>query len=351
MAITKESFGKTRDGKEVFAYTITNKNKMSITVISYGAILKNVMVPDKKGKIDDVVLGYDSLWKYFNNGSCFGATIGPVANRTENASFTIGKNTYQMPINERKKNNLHSDLKNGFHKRVWDAKEGKNEVTFSLVKKDGEMGHPGTMKVSVTYTLTDKNEIKIKYHADTNKKTVINMTNHSYFNLSGIKSDNMEHTVLKLNCSHFTPVRKDVIPTGEIASVKGNEFDFTKGKAIGKDIEKKTNPQLKICGGFDHNYCIDGWKGNGKLLLAAVATDKKSGRTLETYTDLPGVQFYAGNFIGSNVGKGGYKNCKRKGFCLETQYYPNCANDKNFPQALFDAKNPYDTTTVYKFIW
>jgi len=350
MAITKELFGKTRDGKDVYAYTISNKNNMSICVITYGAILKNVFVPNKKGKIDDVVLGYDKLYMYFTNGSFFGATVGPMANRTENGTFTIGSKTYQMPVNDNA-NNLHSDMKEGFHKRVWDAEEGKNSVTFSLVKKDGEMGHPGTMKVKVTYTLTDKNEIKIQYHADTNKKTMINMTNHSYFNLSGIASDNMEHTSLQLNCSNYVPVRKDAIPLGGVEPVKGTIFDFTKAKKISKDIEKKENIQIKNVKGYDHNWCIDGWKNNGKLLLAAVATDAKSGRTMETYTDLPGIQFYAGNCIGSNIGKGGYKNMKRKGFCLETQYYPNSANVKDFPQPIFDSKNPYDTTTVYKFIW
>ena len=350
MSVTKELFGKTRDGREVFAYTISNKNNMSICVMTYGAILKNVMVPDKKGKIDDVVLGYDNLWMYFKNGSFFGATVGPMANRTENGQFTLGGKTYQLPVNDND-NNLHSDKEEGFHKRIWDAEEGKNSVTFSLVKKDGEMGHPGTMKVQVTYTLTDKNEIKIHYHADTNKKTMINMTNHSYFNLSGIKSSNMEHTVLTLNCSNYVPVRKDAIPFGYAEPVKGTIFDFTKGKKISKDIEKKDNIQIKNVKGFDHNWNIDGWKNDGKLRLAAVARDDKSGRSLETYTDLPGVQFYAGNCIGSNTGKGGYKNCKRKGFCLETQYYPNSANVKDFPQPIFDSKNPYDTTTVYKFIW
>ena len=350
MAVTKELFGKTKDGKEVYAYTISNKNNMSICVINYGAILKNVFVPNKKGKIDDVVLGYDKLYMYFKNGSFFGATVGPMANRTENASFKIGSKTYTMPVNDNA-NNLHSDMELGFHKRLWDAVEGKNSVTFSLTKKDGEMGHPGTMKVQVTYTLTEKNEIKIHYHADTNKKTMINMTNHSYFNLSGIASDNMEHTSLQLNCSNYVPVRKDAIPLGGVESVKGTIFDFTKAKKISKDIEKKDNIQIKNVKGYDHNWCIDGWKGNGKLLLAAVATDAKSGRTMETYTDLPGIQFYAGNCIGSNIGKGGYKNMKRKGFCLETQYYPNSANVKDFPQPIFDSKNPYDTTTVYKFIW
>lgn len=351
MAITKELFGKTRSGEEVYAYTITNKNGMSICAITYGAILKNVFVPGKKGKVDDVVLGYDKLWMYFQNGSCFGATIGPVANRTENGQFSIGNKQYQLPINDKKKNNLHSDLKNGFHKKVWTATEEKNAVTFSLVKKDGEMGHPGKMKVSVTYTLTDKNEIKIHYYATTDKKTVINLTNHSYFNLSGIASDCMEHTKLTLNASHYTPVRRDSIPTGEIAPVKGTIFDFTKPKAIGKDIEKVENKQIKYVKGYDHNWCIDGWKNNGKLLKIAECEDTKSGRSMEVYSDLPGVQFYAGNCIGTNTGKGGYKNIKRKGFCLETQYYPNSAADSRFPQPIFDAKTPYETTTVYKFNW
>ena len=350
MSITKELFGKTRDGKEVYAYTIANKNGMSICVINFGAILKNVFVPGKKGRTDDVVLGYDKLWMYFKNGSCFGSTIGPIANRTAGASFSINGKKYQLPVNDNE-NNLHTDLENGFHKRVWDAAAEKNSVTFSLVKKDGEMGHPGKMKVSVTYTLTDKNEIKIHYHADTDKKTVINMTNHSYFNLSGAASDNMEHTRLTLNASSFVPVGAGAIPTGEILPVKGTEFDFTKSKKISKDIGNKNNEQIKQVGGFDHNWIIDGWKNNGKLILAAVAEDDKSGRKLECYTDLPGVQFYAGNFIGSNIGKQGYKNCKRKGFCLETQYYPNSANVKSFPQPIFDSKTPYDSTTVYKFTW
>lgn len=351
MSVVKELFGQTRDGKDIYAYTITNKNNMSICVMTYGAILKNVFVPDKKGKIDDVVLGYDNLWMYFANGSFFGATVGPVCNRTNEGKFTIDKKTYALPINDRKKNNLHSDFYEGFHKRVWNAEAGEDYVTFSLTKKDKEMGHPGNMKVKVTYTLTDKNEIKIHYHADTDKKTVINMTNHSYFNLSGAKSDNIEKTKLLINASNYTPVRRDSIPTGEIESVLGGVFDFTKGKAIGKDIDKFENIQLKYGKGYDHNFCVDGWKNDGKLLLVAVATDDKSGRKMETYSDLPGVQFYAGNCIGENTGKQGYRNLKRKGFCLETQYYPNSAAEEKFPQPIFDKNNSYDTTTVYKFEW
>lgn len=349
MSVSKELFGKTRDGKDVYCYTIENKNGMKATVMNYGAILKNLFVPNAKGKCDDVVLGYDKLWMYFNNGSCFGSTIGPIANRTDKGSFVIDKKKYQLEVNDRKINNLHTDLKNGFHKRVWDAEELKNAVKFTLVKKDKDMGHPGKIQVSVTYSLTDKNELKIAYHADTDKKTVLNMTNHSYFNLSGVSSMNIEDTYLTINASNFTPVRDDAIPTGEIAPVKGTPMDFTKEKKIGKDIGRKDYAQIKICGGYDHNYVVDGW--NGKMKKIAVARDAKSKRVMEVYTDLPGVQFYAGNFIGSNKGKEGYDNGKRKGFCLETQYYPDAANHSNFPQPVFDAKNPYDTTTVYKFIW
>lgn len=349
MAVTKELFGKTRDGVDVYCYSIENKNKMVAKVITFGAILKNLYVPDKKGNAEDVVLGYDKLWMYFKNGSCFGSTIGPIANRTQSGKFKLGNKEYEMPVNDRGINNLHTDLDFGFHKRVWDAEEGKNAVTFSLEKKDGEMGHPGTMKVSVTYTLTDKNELKISYRATTNKKTVINMTNHSYFNLSGPKSDSIENTKLTLLASHYTPVRKDAIPTGEILAVKGTPMDFTKEKKIGKDIGKKEFQQIKYCGGYDHNWVVDDW--NGKLKKVAIARDEKSGRSMTTYTDLPGVQFYAGNFIGSNIGKEGYPNGKRKGFCLETQYYPNCANEKNFPHPIFDKDTPYETTTVYAFEW
>ena len=349
MAVTKELFGKTRDGKDVFCYSIENKNGMVANVITFGAILKNLYVPDKKGKTEDVVLGYDKLWMYFKNGSCFGATVGPIANRTREGKFSLNGKKYQLPVNDRGVNNLHTDLEQGFHKQLWDAEAGKNSVTFSLKKKNGAMGHPGNMTVQVTYTLTDKNELKIAYHAQSDKDTVINMTNHSYFNLSGAKSDNMEATKLTINASNFTPVDKLAIPTGEIAPVKGTPMDFTKEKAIGKDIEKKEYDQIKICGGYDHNWVIDGWNGKSKLI--ATARDTKSGRTMEVYTDLPGVQFYAGNFIGSNIGKEGYKNCKRKGFCLETQYYPNCAAETKFPQPIFGPGKNYDTTTIYKFIW
>lgn len=348
MSVTKELFGKTRDGKEVYCYTLDNEKGLTAKVITFGAILKNLYVPGKNGKARDVVLGYDKLWMYFKNGSCFGATIGPIANRTEEGTFKLGSKEYHLAINDRGLNNLHSDLNSGFHKRVWDAVEGNNSVTLSLIKKDGEMGHPGKMKVSVTYEVTPDNELKITYHADTDKKTVINLTNHTYFNLSGQSCDNIEHTKLTIFASNYTPTRADAIPTGEIQTVKGTPMDFTKEKAIGKDIKCKDFKQIAYASGYDHNYVVDNY--DGTLRKIAIAKDSKSGITMETYTDLPGVQFYSGNWIGKNIGKEGYKNGKRKGFCLETQYYPNAVNVKNFPQPVFDAKKPYESTTIYKFI-
>lgn len=350
MSVSKSVFGSTGDGTVIESYRIENSKKMAIEVITFGAILKNVFVKDANGNVKDMVMGYDNLEMYLGNGSCFGATVGPIANRTNAGKFVLDGIEYQIPVNDRGLNNLHTDLDNGFHKRVWAAKvnEADNSVCFSLTKKDGEMGHPGNLSVNVTYTLTEDNEVKIHYHVDTDKKTVINMTDHSYFNLSGADSDNMEDTVLTIYASNYTPVREDAIPTGQIAPVEGTPMDFTKGKAIKTDIEKKDFDQIKICGGYDHNYAIDGY--DGSLRLAAKAVDNKSGRSLEVYTDLPGVQFYAGNFIGEETGKEGFTNKARMGFCLETQHYPDAVNQPAFPSSVYSIDKPYDSTTIYKFV-
>ncbi|MBR5421357.1 MAG: galactose mutarotase [Lachnospiraceae bacterium] len=349
MAVTKEFFGTTREGEQVDCYTITNKNGMRAEVITYGAILKSLYVPDKKGKAEDVVLGYDNLWMYFKNGSCFGATIGPVANRTKGGTYTVNGKKVQLPINDKKANNLHSDLNCGFHKRVWKAEAGKNCVVLSLKKKNGDMGHPGNMDVKVTYTLTDKNELKVSYLATTDKPTIINLTNHSYFNLSGPASPSVLDHSLTIHASRFTAVDKQSIPTGELPEVKGTPMDFTKPKKVGRDIEKSDFVQIKNVRGFDHNYCIDKW--NGKKQLAAELSDPRSGRSMKVYTDLPGVQFYAGNFIANNTGKAGYPNQPRKGLCLETQYYPDAQNNPSFPQPLFTPDKPFESTTVFAFEW
>ena len=349
MSVEKSLFGKTKDGREVYSFCITNSNDMSICVISFGAILKNVLIPVDGKK--DVVLGYDNLEEYLINESCFGATIGPVCNRTEKGTFELDGKVFNLAVNDRGINNLHTDLENGFHKRVWDFKEIQNGVIFSLKKKNMEMGHPGNIDVSVTYTLTDDNEIVIEYHGESDSKTILNMTNHSYFNLQGVSSSSILDTDLTINGDKLVEIREDAIPTGSLKEVKNTPFDFTKSKLISEDISDEEDDQIRIAGGYDHNYCINEWKNDGHLLFAASAKDSKSGISMDTYTTMPGVQFYSGNFIGENMGKEGFANGKRKGFCLETQYFPNSAADTRFFRPICEPGRDYNEKTVYKFSW
>lgn len=346
MGVSKEKFGTTKDGREVYRYTIENGNGMQAKVTNFGAILVNLLVPDKNGKLDDVVLGFDSVEGYFNNGSFFGTVIGPNANRTGGASFEIDGKTYKLDVNDGP-NNLHTDKERGFHKQLWDAETGDNSVTFSLESKDGELGFPGNKKVSVTYSLSDDNELKLAYHGTSDANTLLNLTNHTYFNLSGHDAGKIEDHILTLRAANYTPVVAGAIPTGEIAPVAGTPLDFTKPKAIGKDINADFE-QLKLVQGYDHNFVIDG--ADGSLKEIAEAEDPKSGRKMKVFTTLPGVQFYAGNCIGEEKGKGGALYQPRKGFCLETQYYPDNIHHPNFPQAVFGPGKDYDSVTVYQFI-
>lgn len=343
--ITRELFGKTTDGTEIYKYWIENEEGMKAAVINYGAILVNLLVPDRDGKVDDVVLGYDTLEPYFDNGSFFGATVGPNANRIGGAAFEIDGVKYQLDVNDGV-NNLHSHMEKGYHKRVWETREGENCVEFSLQDEDGNMGFPGNKKIQVTYTLTEDNELRIHYQGTSDRNTIINMTNHTYFNLSGHGNGLIHDHVLTLNASNYTPIVPGAIPTGEIAAVAGTPFDFTAGKHIGDEIEAD-NEQLKMTSGYDHNWVIDG--ADGTLRKFADVTEPGSGRHMEAFTDLPGVQFYAGNCITVQDGKEGVKYGPRSGFCLETQYYPDTANKPQFPPAVFGPDKKYDTTTVYKF--
>ncbi len=346
MGITKESFGKTKEGTEVFLYTIENKKGMKAKVTNFGAILTSLFVPNKSGRIDDIVLGYDKLEDYEANGSFFGATVGRNANRIANAKFSLDGVTYQLAVNDGK-NNLHSDMALGFHKRVWDAQIKDQAVEFSYVSPDGECGFPGTLKISVTYHLTDDNALELHYNGVSDQKTVINLTNHSYFNLSGHNNGRIYDTMLQLFASHYTPVVSGAIPTGEIASVKGTDMDFLQPMRVGGRINDAWD-QLAMVKGYDHNWVIDDY--NGKLKKIAVASHSEAGRTMEVYSDLPGVQFYAGNCIDDTIGKDGTKYSARCGFCLETQFFPNHINQPEFPQAVFEAGQPYKTTTIYKFV-
>ena len=346
MTLKKESFGKTKEGVEIFKYTLENSKGMKASVINYGAILTNLFVPDKSGKSEDIVLGYDTLEPYYDNGSFFGATVGPNANRIANASFTLNNVKYDLDVNDGP-NNLHSHFIKGYHKRVWDVTELDGAVRFSLEDEDMNMGFPGNKKVQVTYTLTDDNALKISYDVSSDKETIINMTNHSYFNLLGHKAGSIEDHVLYLNADIYTPVIPGAIPTGELASVKGTVFDFTAGRRIGDNINDDLD-QLTMVQGYDHNWVLNGEAG--KERLAARVTAPGTDRVMEVYTDLPAIQFYAGNCIAPTVGKESTSYGKRYGLCLETQYSPDTANHPEWPSAVYGPSRKYVTTTTYKFV-
>lgn len=343
--MSKMKFGTTKDGQEVYRYILTNKNHMEAHVTNYGAILLDLLVPDKQGNVADVVLGYDNVQDYEVNSSFFGATVGPSANRIAGASFSLDETLYKLPVNDGP-NNLHSDFDLGVHKRVWSAIESDNSITFVINLKDQEMGFPGNKEIMVTYTLTEENALEILYKGTTDKNTLFNMTNHSYFNLKGHNQGDIHDHELELCASFYTPVLEGAIPTGECASVAGTVFDFTTPKKMGKQIQDDVE-QLKLVQGYDHNFIIDGW--NGTLKKAAIVKEETTGRVMEVYTDLPGIQFYAGNCIGTTIGKENTTYGPRTGFCLETQYYPNSANEASFPQPFTDAGSVYETKTIYKF--
>lgn len=344
--MTKKVFGTTKSGETAYLYELTNKNGMVAKVSDFGANLVSLVVPDKDGKLDDVVLGFDDVSGYEVNASFFGAVIGPSANRIADAKFVIDGKEYNIPVNDGK-NNLHSDYEIGIHKRMWKADASENSVKFTVESSDMDMGFPGNKVISITYTLTDDNEIKLSYEAKSDKNTVLNLTNHSYFNLSGAScGKNIEDNILTLKASFYTPVVAGAIPTGEIAPVKGTVMDFTEPTEIGKRIRDDFE-QLKLTLGYDHNFVVDGWDGN--LNEIAKVEDKKSGRVMKVFSTLPGVQFYAGNCISDVTGKGGAFYTKRSGLCLETQYYPNSANQPEFPSCIFGPGNDYKSETVYKF--
>ncbi len=348
MKIQRDIFGRTKKGESISVITLENKRGMKARVINYGAILVSLCVPDKNGNMDDVVLGYDDLSGYESNGSFFGCTIGRNANRTANAAFVIEGKEYRLEANEGE-NNLHSSFTEGFHKKVWNygCGEENNEVVLTYDSPAGEQGFPGSLRVSVTYRLTEDNELQIIYHGISDKKTVINLTNHTYFNLAGHnKGDILKHKLM-IRASHYTPVKKGAIPTGEIAAVEGTPMDFRSFKEIGKEIEEPFS-QLRLAGGYDHNWALD--TQQGKVEKIAEVKEENSGRSMEVYSDLPGVQFYAGNFIADCTGKQKAAYTKRNGLCLETQYFPNAVNEPAFVSPVFEAGEEYKATTIYKFL-
>lgn len=341
MTVEKSLFGKSPDGREITLYTISNSKGMKMAVTDLGAILVQLFVPDKNGKVEDVVLGFDRAEDYYGNPSFFGAVIGPNANRIDKAAFTLDGVEYQLDVNDGP-NNLHSHIEQGYHKRIWDAQIIDNGVIFSLTD-DGTMGFPGKKQVEVTYTLSENNEVALHYHGSSDKRTIFNPTNHSYFNLEGAGSGLIEGHELWLGASCYTPVVEGAIPTGEIASVAGTPMDFTQMKRIGMEIDADFE-QLKLTSGYDHNWVIDGWDGTLKHIATVKAP--KSGRLMKVSTTLPGIQFYAGNFITREEGKEGNVYDKRFGLCLETQYYPDTIHHENFPSCV---TQEYDSVTIYAF--
>ena len=344
-----EPFGKLPDGTEITRYTLTNKNGMTVKVMTYGAIVTDIVVPDKDGNKADVALGFDDLAGYLKGHPFFGANAGRCANRIAKGKFTLDGKEYTLATNNAP-NHLHGG-KEGFDKKVWKAAPtGPNAIQFSYTSPDGEEGYPGTLNTVVTYTLTDANELVVGFHATTDKPTVCNLAHHSYFNLAGHNGGDILGHQLQVMAKNYTPTDDTLIPTGKIDPVAGSPFDFTTPKPIGKELKQAGGTAPAI--GYDLNFVLD--KGSTpKPELAARVTEPKSGRVLEVLTTEPGVQFYTGNFLdGSNVGKGGAKYAQYNGFCLEAQKFPDSVNKpewKDKSNVVLQPGEKYSTTTVYKF--
>ena len=345
-----ESFGKTADGQEVQLFTLTNKNGVEARITNFGGIIVSLKTPDRKGQLADIVLGYDDVKGYEGDTAFFGALIGRYGNRIAKGQFVLNGKTYQIPLNDGP-NALHGGP-NAFNKKVWTAKDVSTHSTpmlqLTYLSKDGENGFPGNLNVQVTYSLTSNNELRIDYAATTDKDTVLNLTNHSYFNLKGAgEGDILQHEV-RLNANKFTPVDATLIPTGELKPVQGTPFDFRKSTAIGARIDSD-DQQLKYGWGYDHNWVLNGM-GAGQLVIAARVHEATTGRVLEVLTDQPGVQFYTGNHMDGTIrGKGGKVYPKRGGLCLETQHYPDSPNLPAFPSTELKPGEKFHSTTIYKF--
>ncbi|XP_031560945.1 aldose 1-epimerase-like [Actinia tenebrosa] len=338
--VEKSFFGTTKDGKKVDKYTLINEKGVEVEVISFGAVTVAIKCPDKDGKIDDILLGYDTLEGYLSNAPYFGATVGRVANRIANAKFTLDGKEYHLADND-PPNSLHGGWI-GFNKVLWEGIMGSDHVTFKYTSADGEEGYPGELKVSVTYTLTEENELKISYRATTSKPTPVNLTNHSYFNLGGQTTKDVLDYMLWIDAESYLPTNEVQIPTGEIRPVSGapdGALDFRTPKPIGRDINKLTPP------GYDFTLCVSNGEG-----CKARAIHPTNGRVLEVYTDQPGVQLYTGNGLDGNIGKGGLHYKKYSAVCLEMQNYPNAINQPNFPNCVLRPGEEYKQESAYKFL-
>lgn len=341
--VTTKDWGET-DGKKVQLFTLANKNGVTVSITNYGGIVTSWVTPDKNGNKSSVVVGMESLEDYLKKPPYFGAIIGRYGNRIGDAKFKLDGKTYSLAANNGK-NNLHGGNK-GFDKVVWDAAPAADStpaLTLTYLSKDGEEGFPGNLKVTVVYTLTDDNELNIDYKAETDKATPVNLTNHSYFNLTGSTENTILNHSLQITADHYTPVDTTLIPTGEIKAVKGTPFDFTKAETIGARIDSVPGASP---GGYDHNYVLN--RKDSTLQLVAVLTDTTSGRKLEVFTSEPGIQFYSGNFLDGTFVSGGKPVKFRTALCLETQHYPDSPNKPNFPTTILQPGQQYHTVTKYK---
>ncbi len=339
-SIEKESFGTLEDGREVDLYTLTNKNGVEIEITNYGGIVTSIRVPDINGEFDNVVLGFDSLKKYIGDNDPFlGALIGRYGNRIADASFTLDGTEYQLAANDGD-NHLHGG-ETGYNDVLWDAEIAGDSLKLSYLSEDGEEGYPGNLDITVYYSLTEQNELKIEYEATTDKATPVNLTNHSYFNLTGDPATPILDHELLLNADQYTPVDDELIPTGEIVSVEGTPFDFTEPQKIGARIGQ-------VEGGYDHNFVLN--SSSDSLQHAGTLYDPSSGREMNIYTTEPGIQFYSGNFLdGSLEGPDGTPFVQHGALCLETQHFPNSPNEDSFPSTILRPGKKYLTTTIYQF--
>src|ERR1043165_2634821 len=347
--VTKRSFGKTDAGENVDLYTLRNTHGVEATITNYGGIVVSLKVPDRNGKFDDVVLGFNDLDSYLKPGPYFGALIGRYGNRIAKGRFTLNGVEYKLAVNNGE-NHLHGGIK-GFDKVVWTGAEMKTRLgpalALTYVSKDGEEGYPGNLTTRVVYTLTNNNELKIEYSATTDKDTVTNLTHHSYFNLAGEGNGDILNTRVTINANRFVPTDAGSIPLGDLRKVSGTPFDFLTAHAIGERINQD-DEQLKFGSGYDHTWVINGRPG--VMRFAALAYEPTSGRVMQVWTTEPGVQFYTGNFLdGTLTGKSGKPYPRRSGFCFETQHYPDSPNKPSFPTTTLKKGASYRSTTIYRF--
>jgi aldose 1-epimerase len=345
--ITRKPFGQTKDGTPVYVYTLRNAKGAEARISNYGGLVVSLKVPDKNGKLSDVVLGYDNLSDYIKETPYFGALIGRYGNRIAKGRFTLDGKEYALATNNYP-NALHGGIK-GFDKVVWEptflASQKGPALKLKYLSKDGEEGYPGNLSVTAVYTLTDDNALKLEFTATTDQDTVVNLTHHSYFNLAG--KDSILNHIVMIPADKYTPVDTTLIPTGELAPVEGTSFDFRKPTAIGARINQD-NEQLKFGKGYDHNWVIN--KPLGQYGLMARVTEPTTGRVMEVYSDEPGLQFYSGNFLdGTLTGKGGWVYQFRNGFCMEPQHYPDSPNKPEFPSVVLKPGQTFHNVIVYKF--